>query len=110
MRINRSSLLVIGITLCFQSLIFGQNWIQISSGTIKSLRSVEFANDYIGWAVGDGGTILKSTNGGSSWSSQTSGTTKGLKDLHVFSKDTVVVVGEDAVFLYTLDQMTHLEM
>ena len=92
MRNSRSALFLCGIALCFHTSILGQTWTQISSGTIKSLRSVEFANDYIGWAVGDGGTILKSTDGGSSWSSQTSGTTKGLNDLYVYSKDTVIVM------------------
>lgn len=31
------------------------------------LNSVEFINSNTGWAVGDKGTILKTTNGGINW-------------------------------------------
>src|SRR6266513_3064886 len=34
--------------------------------------------DLIGWAVGDSGTIVHTSNGGSIWSPQTSGTSQAL--------------------------------
>ena len=43
------------------------------------LRSVQFLGDgKRGWAVGESGTILATQNGGESWQSQTSGTSKDL--------------------------------
>ena len=83
--------------------INAQTWTQIFSNQSKNLHAVEFANDSIGWIMGNDGIILYTNNSGNSWSTQTSGTTKNLMDLHVFNKDTVVAVGEDAVFLYTLN-------
>ncbi|MBK8983762.1 MAG: hypothetical protein IPM38_15945 [Ignavibacteria bacterium] len=42
-------------------------WILQSSFTNSNLYDVEFYNRNTGWAVGDGGTILKTTNGGTNW-------------------------------------------
>ncbi|MHB1325013.1 MAG: YCF48-related protein [Thermoleophilia bacterium] len=36
----------------------------------NTLRSLSFVNANTGWAAGDGGTILKTTDGGASWSAQ----------------------------------------
>lgn len=44
----------------------------------NNLNSVKFMNTTTGWAVGGGGTILITTNSGTSWISQTSGTTNHL--------------------------------
>ena len=41
----------------------------------NNLTSVKFINTTTGWAVGIEGTILRTTNGGTNWTSQTSGTT-----------------------------------
>ena len=42
----------------------GANWIEQTSGTPHYKYSVFFIDNNIGWTVGDGGTILKTTNGG----------------------------------------------
>jgi photosystem II stability/assembly factor-like uncharacterized protein len=42
----------------------GNNWFIQLSGMTKSLRSVYFVNQTTGWAVGDSGIILKTTDGG----------------------------------------------
>lgn len=46
-------------------------WYRLNSGTTQGLRSVHFINNYTGWAVGWGSTVLKTTNGGMSWRTQT---------------------------------------
>ena len=58
----------------------GWSWSQIS-GTDTALRAVAFANTDDGWAVGDGGAVLATTNGGATWGKQTSGTTAILSAL-----------------------------
>ena len=40
----------------------GRRWTAQTSGTTVSLRSVDFLDGQTGWAVGDGGTILKMVN------------------------------------------------
>ena len=47
--------------------INAQSWVDQVSNTTKSLREVSFINSNEGWAVGDAGTFLKTTNGGSTW-------------------------------------------
>ncbi|MEO8513525.1 MAG: T9SS type A sorting domain-containing protein [Ignavibacteria bacterium] len=52
----------------FQSFLFAQSgWFQQSSGTNKKLNSGYFLNDNTGFAAGNGGVILKTTNSGINW-------------------------------------------
>ena len=43
------------------------------SCTSNNLYSIHFTDNQTGWAVGEYGTILVTTNGGLDWSSQSSG-------------------------------------
>jgi photosystem II stability/assembly factor-like uncharacterized protein len=51
-------------------------WAAQTSGTTQSLRGVAFVNGTLGCAVGDGGVIRRTTNGGGTWSAVKSGTTR----------------------------------
>ena len=51
---------------------------QYLSATTDQLNGVALANARNGWAVGDNGVILATTDGGTSWQAQTSGTTDNL--------------------------------
>jgi Secretion system C-terminal sorting domain len=42
-------------------------WINQNSGTTNTLRSVKTVSNLIGWTAGAGGTILRTTNGGTTW-------------------------------------------
>ncbi|MCC5856809.1 MAG: hypothetical protein JJT90_01515, partial [Ectothiorhodospiraceae bacterium] len=57
----------------------------------------------IGWAVGDGGTILHTPDGGMNWAAQTSGTTAGLRDLDFVDPLTGWAVGTGGTILHTTD-------
>jgi len=43
-------------------------WVQQTSGTTNTLWSVHFLSDTVGWTVGDNATMLRTTNGGTTWS------------------------------------------
>jgi photosystem II stability/assembly factor-like uncharacterized protein len=47
-------------------------------GPSASLIDVDFVGLASGWAVGAGGTILHTSDGGTTWTAQASGTTGGL--------------------------------
>jgi hypothetical protein len=49
----------------------GQTWAGETSGTAVNLRDVFFLDHLTGWAVGDGGTVLSTTDGGHTWASST---------------------------------------
>ena len=42
-------------------------WIAQNSGTNQNLYDIEFLNDRTGWAVGDAGVVIKTTDGGNTW-------------------------------------------
>lgn len=45
----------------------GETWTTVASGTEENLRSIFFVDDQIGFIGGDAGTILKTTDGGTTW-------------------------------------------
>jgi len=62
----------------------------------NTLRAVEFSGDR-GYAVGDFGTVMRSDNGGASWTGITTGTTATLRLVDAISPDTIVVGGQCVV-------------
>lgn len=75
--------LVFGFLLMLNT--FSQEWIQQQTNTNADLNSIFFADANLGWVVGSGGTILKTTNGGDQWVLKSSGV---ANDLHsVFFTD-----------------------
>lgn len=56
-----------------------------------------------GAIVGHGGVILRSTDGGATWSRQTSGTNRILVDVQFLDENTGMVVGQNGTILKTTD-------
>ncbi len=59
-------------------------WSKIASGSSADLYSVKFIDSSRGWALGDGGVILATTNGGDTWFSQPSNTSSRLMGISLF--------------------------
>ncbi len=55
------------VFLFFSSFAFSQNWVEQISNTTNKLRHVQFIDANNGWVVGEAGTILKTTDGGTNW-------------------------------------------
>lgn len=68
--------------------------------TTEDVRDVKFVSASTGWAVGSGGLIIKTINGGASWVPQVSGVTSALTSVDFFDADNGWVVGP-AVILRT---------
>lgn len=62
-----------------------------------------FINNQTGWAVTWGGTILKTNNGGSSWTEQNSGTIQDLTEVQFIDDQTGWIVGLGGTILKTTD-------
>lgn len=73
----------------------GTNWASQNSGG-GHLHGIAMFSTTVGWAVGDGGVILKTTNG-STWSAQTSNTSKNLNAVCYTESggNVIVAVGDD---------------
>ena len=69
-----------------------------------ALYSVSFADTNIGTAVGYGGIIIHTTDGGSTWTQQASGTTEILTDVSFTDINTWTIVGYYGT-LFSVPQM-----
>ena len=74
---------------------------QVSNPTGRTLEDVQMISANEGWAVGDDGLILHTTDGGATWEHQQSGTYKGLNAVHFVDAQRGAAVGEQEV--YTID-------
>jgi photosystem II stability/assembly factor-like uncharacterized protein len=75
-----------------QTIDGGESWTTVLN-TDMPLFSIFFITELIGYAVGTGGTIIKTMDGGSNWNFQASGFTGGLRDVYFADIDTGFVVG-----------------
>ncbi|HRK00970.1 MAG TPA: YCF48-related protein [Saprospiraceae bacterium] len=58
--------LILLITHCSFYIAKAQ-WIAQNSGTNENLYDIKFLNEKTGWAVGDAGVVIKTTDGGANW-------------------------------------------
>jgi photosystem II stability/assembly factor-like uncharacterized protein len=63
-------------TRVFSTLDAGRTWAAASTGSTVPLRAIAFADDRHGWAVGDLGAILATSDGGQTWRRQGNGNTR----------------------------------
>ncbi len=82
---------------------FTFNLIQIPANANKVLRGIYFAGSTTGWVVGDGGLIIKTTNNGTSWTQQTSGSTNQLNKIMFIDANNGIVVGNAGTILKTIN-------
>lgn len=79
----------------------GMNWTPISPpANTYYLRALDFVDDLEGWAVGRFGTIIHSTDGGASWTSQSNPATTTLFDVDFSDNNHGIACGQD-IILYT---------
>lgn len=67
------------------------------------LYAVTCIGDEYGWAVGAGGVILSSRDGGATWTAQTSPVTTALRGVRFFDALSGVAVGDDGTVIVTRD-------
>ena len=99
----RRNAAVIGCLVLFSSLLFA-GWSAQTSGVVTDLNSVSFPEGtLVGYAVGEGGVILKTTDGGGTWVPQTSGTGRGLYAVSFENNSTGFAVGKSGTAIRTTD-------
>ena len=86
------------ILILFAFLFFTQTseaqWYVQQSGTTNPLYDIEFINRSTGWSCGDGGYIIKTTNGGENWIQQGAGVTfEPLFGIQAVDSNVVYAVG-----------------
>jgi photosystem II stability/assembly factor-like uncharacterized protein len=94
----------------------GQSWERRSiaeRGDLSwfDLYSIRFANDgQTGWIGGESGLILKTTDGGQTWSPQTSGTTENIFRIAVVDARTAYACGTNGLLMGTTDGGAHWQL
>lgn len=73
------------------------------SGLSHTLLDVTFTDESNGWEVGALGTIVKTADGGSTWSIQESGASTSLHDAFFLNARTGWAIGDAGAILRTLD-------
>ncbi len=72
-----------------------QYWIQQQCPTTKSLQRLTFADTLNGWAVGDSGAIVHTSNGGINWDVQQSSIITPIEDLFFINNKTGFAISND---------------
>ncbi len=78
-------------------------WSVLYTDTSRNLNSVCFIDDNTGYAVGQNGAIIKTTNGGKKWVSQLSGTGFDLNAVYFINKNIGYAVGYNGTILKTIN-------
>ena len=73
-------LLVFILLFVYSSTIFSQ-WYQQNSGTTNRFMTCFFLDENTGWAAGNLGTIVKTTDGGQNWFSHSVSTTDHIHSI-----------------------------
>ncbi len=108
MKFSISRIITFLFVLLFQaSQVLAQGWVWQPSGTTKNLQGVFFTDAYHGIVVGDGGTILRTTNGGLLWSIQYSGVTQNIRSVAFADSGNGIAVGDGGIILRTTDGGNH---
>lgn len=104
---NRSYLLLeCALTLLLSFVLlttvaFAQEWSQVSADTDSTLNGVYFTDRNMGWAVGNSGTIIHTSDGGDSWTNQNSRTSEQLNSVYFFDEFTGWIAGNNNLVLFT---------
>lgn len=84
--------------------VIAQHWVwQNPLPQGNGLRDIYFMDRENGWAVGDGGLILRTSNGGDLWEIHPSGTEASLQNIAFVDSETAWIVGSGGTILKTID-------
>jgi len=85
----------------------GSSWDKYVSSRLDPLHGVSLVGANIGTAVGGHGTIIRTTDGGSTWPIfQESGTTNSLRAVSFTTANSGTIVGTNGTILHTTDGST----
>jgi photosystem II stability/assembly factor-like uncharacterized protein len=104
-RVSPRLLILLLFVFGFLPSTFASSWIRRPSGTMAWLRSVYFLDQNRGWVAGSGGTLLRTTDGGESWTKLLPLSRDTLHDVY-FADDNVgwLIAERDMLKLKTNDE------
>lgn len=99
---------IIFITILFSNQnLLSQTWTEVNTGAGHNLWGVSVINDNTAYAVGDQGTIVKTTDEGNNWASIPSGTTSYFNSVQFINSNLGWAVGENGTIAKTTNGGTN---
>ncbi|MFA6548394.1 MAG: YCF48-related protein [Candidatus Margulisiibacteriota bacterium] len=91
------------VTGIYRSTNSGKDWTILTSDNTQNLYGVYALSSSIVWVVGNAGTVLYTSNAGSSWTAKTNGITgsPNFKSIHFYDGNNGYIVGESGVIYVT---------
>jgi len=80
---------------------FKSNWVKVATPTSENLNSITFVNSKLGFAAGNKGIILKTNDGGETWTVSDTSTNVILYKIDFINDETGIAVGEKGTILLT---------
>ena len=78
-------------------------WYPQNSSTTQHLRAVHFVDPDNGWAIGDSGLVLHTSDGGTNWTGQSNGIIINLISVYFTDSNTGWAVGDEGIIIKTID-------
>jgi photosystem II stability/assembly factor-like uncharacterized protein len=91
-----------GVSFTFRIAVYA-NTFTFTSADGNAFRAASFVNASTGWAVGSGGKLFKTVDGGATWAPQNTGTGEDLKDVSFVSANHGWAVGSTGTVIATSD-------
>jgi photosystem II stability/assembly factor-like uncharacterized protein len=81
------------------------NWTEVTPGpaNVPLMEAIDFVDEQIGYLAGNEGTIMKTVNGGATWSFPATGTTEDLYAIQCRNPGLCYAAGNSGVLLKTAD-------
>ncbi|NOU47761.1 MAG: T9SS type A sorting domain-containing protein [Bacteroidales bacterium] len=76
-------------------------WVEYTTPIANRLNDIYYVGELIGYAVGENGTIIKTSDGGSNWNIVQSPTTQWLTSVYAFDQNNVKIVGDGGLVIST---------
>lgn len=86
----KANLLMTMLCACAMNVCSAQ-WVQQKAPTQNNLKAISFYNNRIGFAVGDGGTVLRTKDGGQTWQLMTAPSKDNLTSVTLLDSGIVIV-------------------
>jgi hypothetical protein len=97
------SLIITSFFLIFASFVSNSQWVEQTSGLTTDLTSVSAVDQNTAWACGNGGVVIRTTNGGLNWVNASGSPIPSTLDLYnIFGIDanTALVTGSNSTAAY----------
>lgn len=95
------NLLIALLGLCLISVSQAADFQSLNSGTTNNLNDVTFTSSLVGYAAGIDGTLIKTTDGGTTWAPLTTNVSNHLQSLYFVNANLGFAVGTGGVVLKT---------